>query len=50
LFDMTAGRKGVYSNISGGSTAGSGAVALTFKATGKSTRVDYTAIEKQTRR
>jgi hypothetical protein len=50
LFDMSAGRKGVYSNISGGSTAGSGAVALSFKATGKSTRVDYTGIEKQTRR
>ncbi|HET7696707.1 MAG TPA: Ig-like domain-containing protein [Vicinamibacterales bacterium] len=50
LFDMSVGRKGVYSNISGGSTAGAGAVALSFKATGKSTRVDYVAIEKQTRR
>ena len=50
LFDMTAGRKGVYSNISGGSTAGSGAVLLSFKTTGRSTRVDYVAIEKQTRK
>ena len=50
LFDMSVGRKGGYSNISGGSTAGSGAVALSFKTTGKSTRVDYTGIEKQTRR
>ena len=50
LFDMSVGRKGVYSNVSGGSTAGAGAVVLSFKATGRSTRVDYVAIEKQTRR
>jgi hypothetical protein len=50
LFDMSVGRKGTYSNISGGSTAGAGAVALSFKATGKSTRVDYVGIEKQTRK
>jgi hypothetical protein len=50
LFDKSAGRKGVYSNISGGSTAGSGAVVLSFKTTGNTTRVDYVAVEKQTRR
>jgi len=50
LFDKSAGRKGVYSNISGGSTAGAGAVVLTFKAAGTATRVDYVGIEKQTRK
>lgn len=50
LFDMTAGRKGIYSNISGGSSPGAGAVVLTFKAAGTATRVDYVGIEKQTRR
>jgi hypothetical protein len=50
LFDMSAGKKGNYSNISGGSTAGAGAVVLTFKAAGYSTRVDYSGIEKQTRK
>jgi hypothetical protein len=50
LFDKSAGRKGTYSNVSGGSTAGAGAVVLTFKATGAATRVDYVGIEKQTRK
>ena len=50
LVDESAGRKGTYSNISGGSTPGAGAVVLTFKATGKATRVDYVGIEKQTRK
>jgi hypothetical protein len=50
MFDKSAGRKGVYSNISGGSTAGAGAVVLTFKAAGTATRVDYVGIEKQTRK
>jgi hypothetical protein len=50
LFDRSAGRKGVYSNISGGSTAGSGAVVLTFKSLGTATRVDYVAIENQVRK
>ena len=50
LFDQSAGRKGVYSNISGGSTAGAGVVVLSFKTTGKSTRVDYVGVEKQTRK
>jgi hypothetical protein len=47
---MSAGKKGTYSNISGGPSPGSGAVVLTFKATGKATRVDYVNIEKQTRK
>ena len=50
LFDMSAGKKGNYSNISGGSSAGAGAVVLSFKATGNATRVDYVNIEKQTRK
>lgn len=50
LFDKSAGRKGVYSNISGGSTAGTGAIVLSFKSTGATTRVDYVGIEKQTRK
>jgi len=50
MFDMTAGKKGTYSNVSGGSSPGAGAVVLTFKATGKATRVDYANIEKQTRK
>ncbi len=50
LFDMTVGKKGFYSNISGGSTSGAGAVVLNFKGPGTSTRVDYVAIEKQTRK
>jgi hypothetical protein len=50
LRDVSAARKGQYSNISGGSTAGSGAIALTFKAAGTATRVDYVNIEKQTRK
>ena len=48
--DLSAGRKGTYSNISGGSAEGAGAVVLSFKAAGRSTRVDYVGIEKQTRR
>jgi hypothetical protein len=50
LFDMSAGRKGTYSNISGGPSPGAGAIVLSFKATGKATRVDYVNIEKQTRK
>ena len=50
LFDLSANKKGQYSNISGGNTAGSGAVVLTFKATGTATRVDYVNIEKVTRK
>jgi hypothetical protein len=50
LFDRSVGRKGTYSNISGGSTPGAGAVVLIFKAAGTSTRVDYVNIEKQTRK
>jgi Big-like domain-containing protein len=50
LFDLSPGKKGLYSNISGGSTPGAGAVVLTFKAAGTSTRIDYVNIEKQTRR
>jgi hypothetical protein len=50
LFDRSAGRKGSYSNISGGSSPGTGAVVLTFKAAGTATRVDYVGIEKQTRK
>lgn len=50
LFDKSTGKKGVYSNISGGGSPGAGAVLLTFKGTGKSTRVDYVGIEKQTRK
>ena len=50
LFDMSAGKKGTYSNISGGPSPGAGAVVLTFKATGKATRIDYVNIEKQTRK
>jgi hypothetical protein len=50
VFDQSAGKKGTYSNISGGNTAGSGAVVLSFKTTGNSTRIDYVAIEKQTRK
>ena len=49
-FDMSAGKKGTYSNISGGSSPGAGAVVLTFKGTGKATRIDYVNIEKQTRK
>jgi len=49
-FDKSAGKKGTYSNISGGSTPGTGAVVLTFKAAGTATRVDYVGIEKQTRK
>jgi hypothetical protein len=49
-FDMSAGKKGTYSNVSGGSSPGAGAVVLTFKATGNATRVDYVNIEKQTRK
>lgn len=50
FFDMSAGKKGTYSNISGGPAEGSGAVVLTFKATGNFTRTDYVGIEKQTRK
>lgn len=50
LVDMTVGKKGFYSNISGGGSPGEGAVVLSFKGPGTSTRVDYTAIEKQTRK
>ena len=50
LFDRSAGRKGTYSNVSGGSSPGAGAVILSFKAAGTATRVDYVGIEKQTRR
>jgi len=50
LFDMSVGRRGTYSNISGGSAEGAGAVVLSFKSTGNSTRVDYAGIEKQTRK
>jgi hypothetical protein len=50
LLDVSPGSKGQYSNISGGSTPGSGAVVLTFKATGQATRVDYASIEKVTRK
>jgi hypothetical protein len=50
LFDKSAGKKGTYSNISGGSTAGAGAVELTFKAAGTATRVDYVNVEKVTRK
>jgi hypothetical protein len=50
MFDRSVGRRGTYSNISGGSSAGTGAVVLTFKATGNATRVDYVGIEKQTRK
>jgi hypothetical protein len=50
LFDQSAGKKGQYSNISGGSTPGAGAVVLTFKTAGTATRVDYVNIEKQTRK
>ena len=50
LIDQSVGKKGTYSNISGGSTPGAGAVVLTFKAAGTSTRVDYVNIEKQTRK
>jgi hypothetical protein len=50
LVDRSAGRKGVYSNISGGSSPGTGAVVLTFTAAGTATRVDYIGIEKQTRK
>jgi len=50
LFDMSAGKKGTYSNISGGPSPGAGAVVLTFKAAGTATRVDYVNIEKQTRK
>lgn len=50
LIDQSAGRKGVYSNISGGSSPGAGAVVLSFKAAGTKTRVDYVGIEKQTRK
>ena len=49
-FDMSAGKKGSSSNISGGSTPGAGAVVLTFKATGNATRIDYVNVEKQTRK
>ena len=48
--DMSAGKKGTYSNISGGPSPGSGAVVLAFKATGTATRIDYVNIEKQTRK
>lgn len=50
LFDRSAGRKGVYSNVSGGSTPGAGAVILTYKAAGQATRVDYVNVEKVTRK
>jgi len=50
LFDASAGKRGQYSNISGGSTSGSGAVVLNFKSAGTATRVDYVNIEKQTRK
>jgi hypothetical protein len=49
-FDMSVGRKGTYSNISGGPSPGAGAIVLSFKATGNATRVDYVNIEKQTRK
>jgi hypothetical protein len=49
-FDKSAGKKGTYSNVSGGPTPGAGAVVLTFKTTGKATRIDYVNIEKQTRK
>jgi len=49
-FDMSAGKKGTYSNISGGPSPGAGAIVLTFKTTGNATRIDYVNIEKQTRR
>jgi hypothetical protein len=49
-FDMSVGRKGNYSNISGGSSPGAGAIVLSFKSTGTATRVDYVNIEKQTRK
>jgi hypothetical protein len=50
FFDMSVGRKGGYSNISGGPSEGSGAIVLTFKSTGNLTRADYVNIEKQTRK
>ena len=49
-FEKSVGRKGTYSNVSGGSTAGSGAVVLSFKTTGNATRIDYVGVEKQVRK
>ena len=49
-FDKSVGKKGIYSNVSGGSTAGSGAVVLSFKTTGNATRIDYVGVEKQVRK